>query len=79
MFCDGLHDWLLVRSGSETLLASLVARRWVGPRALWRCHHGPNLVVAVAKGSSECNRFKIIYFFSYREEQNFSIPSLLQE
>ena len=34
-FCSGLRAWLLVRSGLAVLLASLVARRWVGLRAGW--------------------------------------------
>ena len=50
MFCDRRRAWLLVQSGLTALLATLVARRWVGPRAGWRHHLEPCLRVTRAVG-----------------------------
>ena len=35
MYCNGLRAWWSARSRLAALLSSLVARRWVGLRALW--------------------------------------------
>ena len=35
VLCGGLRAWFLARSRLVAVLPSLVARRWVGRRALW--------------------------------------------
>ena len=64
MLCDGRHAWLLVQSGLAALLASLVARRWVGLRAEWRCRPGPCLRVARAVG--DWHPFRVVLDWAYR-------------
>ena len=34
MYCNRLHAWWSTQSGLATLLSSLIARRWVGPKDL---------------------------------------------
>ena len=54
MFCGRLHAWLFARSRLVALFSSLVARRWVGPRALWRLRAGVGgrLAPGVLSGTS---------------------------
>ena len=64
MLCDRQHAWLLVRSGLAALLASLVARRWVGLRAEWRCHPRPCLRVTQEVGG--WRPFRVVLGWAYR-------------
>ena len=50
MLCDGRRAWLLVQSRLTALLASLIARRWVGLQTEWWYHPKPYLRVARAVG-----------------------------
>ena len=36
MSCDSLHAWFKAQSRFIAMVSSLIARRWVGPRTLWR-------------------------------------------
>ena len=64
MLCGRRRAWLLVRSGLAALLASLVARRWVGLRAGWRCRPGPCLGVARAVG--DWHSFRVVLGWACR-------------